>query len=215
MFEPKDLKFDRNGLIPAVVQDYYSGDVLMVAYMNKESLTVTLEEKTTCFWSRSRKELWRKGEISGNRQQVVSVAADCDADTLLIKVIKDGPACHTGRESCFFEEIYADESKSEFSLAGLYDLLKGRKEHPKENSYTSYLFDKGIEKILKKVGEESSEVIIGAMKNNRGETVSEIADLCYHLLVLMVERGISIDHVVKELASRHVVDHKIKQESGK
>lgn len=215
MFEIENLKFDENGLIPAVVQDFYSGGVLMVAYMNKQSLAITLEEKMTCFWSRSRRELWRKGETSGNRQHVVSVAADCDADTLLIKVIKDGPACHTGKESCFFEEIYADETKQDFSLAGLYALLVDRKENPKEKSYTNYLFDKGVEKILKKVGEECSEVIIGAMKNDRDETIYEIADLCYHVMVLMVERGIATDDILKELASRHVVDHKVKQEPKK
>ncbi len=215
MLEIEELKFDQRGLIPAVVQDFYTDKVLMVAYMNKESLAITLDEKMTCFWSRSREELWRKGETSGNRQHVVSIAADCDADTLLIKVIKDGPACHTGSESCFFEDLYEDESQKNFSLSELYDMLVDRKLNPKENSYTNYLFDKGAEKILKKIGEECSEVIIGAMKDSREETVFEIADLCYHIMVLMVERGITNTDIIKELAGRHVIDHKEKQETGK
>ena len=209
------LKFDEKGLIPAVVQDFYTGEVLTVAYMNDESLKITLDEKMTCFYSRSRQELWRKGETSGNRQHVVSITADCDCDALVVKVIKDGPACHTGKESCFFELLYADDNAGEFSIDGLYDLIKGRKETMPEGSYTTYLFAKGLEKILKKVGEESSEVLIGAMKNSKEETIYEISDLAYHVLVLMVEMGISVDDIRKELASRHVIDKKVKQETMK
>ena len=209
------LKFDDKGLIPAVVQDFYTGEVLTVAYMNAESLKITLEEKMTCFYSRSRQELWRKGETSGNRQHIVSITADCDCDALVVKVIKDGPACHTGKISCFFEELYADEDKSEFSMDGLYELILGRKQEMPEGSYTTYLFAKGLEKILKKVGEESSEVLIGAMKNSKEETIYEISDLAYHVLVLMVEMGISVDDIRKELASRHVIDRKVKQETMK
>ncbi|MBQ8165033.1 MAG: bifunctional phosphoribosyl-AMP cyclohydrolase/phosphoribosyl-ATP diphosphatase HisIE [Clostridia bacterium] len=209
------LKFDDKGLIPAVVQDFYTGEVLTVAYMNSESLKITLDEKMTCFFSRSRQELWRKGETSGNRQHVVSITADCDCDALVVKVIKDGPACHTGKNSCFFEALYADEDKSEFSMDGLYELILGRKQEMPEGSYTTYLFAKGIEKILKKVGEESSEVLIGAMKNSKEETIYEISDLAYHVLVLMVEMGISVDDIRKELASRHVIDKKVKQETMK
>ncbi|MGD9560431.1 MAG: bifunctional phosphoribosyl-AMP cyclohydrolase/phosphoribosyl-ATP diphosphatase HisIE [Oscillospiraceae bacterium] len=207
------LKFDKNGLVPAVVQDYYTGQVLTVAYMNRESLEITLREKRTCFFSRSRGELWRKGETSGNVQHVVSIFADCDADALVVQVIKEGPACHTGAESCFFNEIYQDEKRQAFSLYSLYQLIKERKETPQEGSYTSYLFAKGREKILKKVGEESAEVIIGAMKEDDEETVFEIADLCYHVMVLMAECGIEPQVVLDELASRHVVDHKTKQET--
>jgi len=209
------LKFDDKGLIPAVVQDFYTGEVLTVAYMNSESLKITLDEKMTCFYSRSRQELWRKGETSGNRQHVVSITADCDCDALVVKVIKDGPACHTGKNSCFFEALYADEDKSEFSMDGLYELILGRKQEMPEGSYTTYLFAKGLEKILKKVGEESSEVLIGAMKNSKEETIYEISDLAYHVLVLMVEMGISVDDIRKELASRHVIDKKVKQETMK
>ena len=207
------LKFDDSGLIPAVVQDFFTGEVLTVAYMNRESLKITLDEKMTCFWSRSRKKLWRKGETSGNRQHIVSITADCDFDALVVKVIKDGPACHTGAESCFFNLLYSDDERSSFSIDGLYDLLLGRKNAPKEGSYTSYLFNKGRDKILKKVGEESTEVIIGAAKNSKSETIFEIADVTYHILVLMVEMGISLDDIRKELASRHIVDHKVKQET--
>lgn len=207
------LKFDESGLIPAVVQDFFTGEVLTVAYMNRESLKITLDEKMTCFWSRSRKKLWRKGETSGNRQHIVSITADCDFDALVVKVIKDGPACHTGAESCFFNLLYSDDERSSFSIDGLYDLLLGRKNAPKEGSYTSYLFNKGRDKILKKVGEESTEVIIGAAKNSKAETIFEIADVTYHILVLMVEMGISLDDIRKELASRHIVDHKVKQET--
>ena len=203
MFLLDNLKYNKDGLIPAVVQDYLTSQVLMVAYMNNESLKITLEEKMTCFWSRSRNTLWRKGQTSGNRQHVVSVAADCDADTLLIKVLCDGPACHTGKISCFYEDIYGDSQTDLFSLRQLYELVTDRKANPAEKSYTNYLFDSGIEKILKKVGEESSEIIIAAMKRNKSETVYEIADLCYHLLVLMADIGISPDDIIRELAGRH------------
>lgn len=211
--EIEQLKFDEKGLIPAVVQDFYTKEVLTVAYMNRESLAITLQEKRTCFWSRSRGELWRKGETSGNTQRVVSIKADCDADALVVEVIKDGPACHTGAESCFFNSIFEDESVAQFSLEALYALLVGRNEQRPEGSYTTYLFEKGREKILKKVGEECTEVIIGAMKDSREETIYEISDLCYHVLVLMVSCGITIADIRAELASRHVIDHKVKQET--
>ena len=209
----KELKFDDKGLIPAVVQDFFTGEVLTMAYMNAESLKITLEEKMTCFFSRSRQELWRKGETSGNRQHIVSVKTDCDKDALVVKVIKDGPACHTGAESCFFNLLYKDNDKTDFSIDALYDLIKGRKTQMQEGSYTTYLFSKGIDKIMKKVGEECTEVIIGAAKNSKEETIYEISDLAYHILVLMVEMGISVDDIRKELDSRHVIDHKVKQET--
>ena len=207
------LKFDEKGLIPAVVQDFFTGEVLTVAYMNAESLEITLNEKMTCFYSRSRQELWRKGETSGNRQHIVSVKTDCDKDALVVKVIKDGPACHTGAESCFFNLIYKDENKTDFSIDALYELIKGRKTQMQEGSYTTYLFSKGLDKIMKKVGEECTEVIIGAAKHSNEETIYEISDLAYHILVLMVEMGISVDDIRKELDSRHVIDHKVKQET--
>ena len=207
------LRFDDKGLIPAVVQDFYTGEVLTVAYMNEESLNITLNEKMTCFYSRSRQELWRKGETSGNRQHIVSVTTDCDCDAIVVKVIKDGPACHTGNESCFFNLIYKDAEKNDFSIDALYDLIKGRKTQMQEGSYTTYLFSKGLDKIMKKVGEECTEVIIGAAKHSKEETIYEISDLAYHILVLMVEMGISIDDIRKELDSRHVIDHKVKQET--
>ena len=210
-----ELKFDEKGLIPAIVQDYYSKQVLTVAYMNEESLEITKKEGYTCFWSRSRQELWRKGETSGNRQKVVSITADCDADALVIEVIKDGPACHTGAESCFFNEVYTAEDETPFSYEGLYEMIKGRKTDPNEGSYTTYLFDKGMDKILKKVGEECTEVIIAGAKNDKEETVFEIADLAYHVMVMMVQQGIEMKDVTAELAKRHVVDHKVKQERMK
>ena len=205
-----DLKFDANGLIPAIVQDHYTGKVLMLAYMNAESLEITINEGKTCFWSRSRQQLWRKGETSGNFQRVVSIRTDCDKDTLLIDVIKEGPACHTGSETCFFNTVA--EGEDAFSYEGLYEMLVGRKINKKEGSYTTYLFEKGLDKILKKVGEECTEVIIGAKGGDKAETVYEIADLIYHVTVMMIEMGISIDEVTAELAKRHIVDHKVKQE---
>lgn len=210
-----NLKFDERGLIPAIVQDYYSKQVLTVAYMNEQSLAITMEEGYTCFWSRSRQELWRKGETSGNRQKVVTITADCDQDALVVEVIKDGPACHTGAESCFFERVFTAEDETPFSYEGLYNMIKGRKLRPREKSYTSYLFDKGMDKILKKIGEESTEVIIAGAKNDKEETIYEIADLAYHVMVMMVEQGIELKDVTAELAKRHVVDHKVKQERMK
>ena len=206
-----ELKYNKDGLIPAIVQDHYSKKVLMLAYMNAESLAITIKEGKTCFWSRSRQELWRKGATSGNTQQVVSIRTDCDKDTLLIDVIKNGPACHTGSESCFFRDVVEPETE-EFSYEGLYEMLLGRKINKKEGSYTTYLFEKGIDKILKKVGEECTEVIIGAKGGDKAETVYEIADLLYHVTVLMIEMGISLEEVTAELAKRHIVDHKVKQE---
>jgi len=209
------LKFDEKGLIPAVVQDFYTKKVLTVAYMNRESLEITLAEKRTCFFSRSRQELWRKGETSGNTQRVVSVTADCDYDALVVEVIKNGPACHLGTDSCFTNLLFEDGETQKFALESLYDLLVQRNKERPEKSYTTYLFEKGREKILKKVGEECTEVVIGAMKDDKAETIYEISDLCYHILVLMVEMGISVDEIKQELASRHVIDHKIKQETMK
>lgn len=207
------LKFDDKGLIPAVVQDFYSKKVLTVAYMNRESLEITLREKKTCFFSRSRQELWRKGETSGCFQHVVSITADCDMDALVVQVIKDGPACHMGTDSCFTNLLFNDEDVQEFALETLYELLRQRNVQRPEKSYTTYLFEKGREKILKKVGEECTEVVIAAMKDDKQETIFEISDLCYHVLVLMVESGISLDDIKKELSSRHVIDHKVKQET--
>lgn len=207
-----ELKFDAQGLIPAIVVDATSKKVLTLAYMNKESLEISIKEQKTCFWSRSRKELWRKGETSGNFQHIVSITADCDRDALTVLVNKDGPACHTGTDSCFTNEVFISEDNHAFSMEGLYDLLVGRKTEKKEGSYTTYLFEKGIDKILKKVGEESTEVIIAGKADDKAETIYEIADLTYHVMVLMVQMGISVDDILKELASRHVIDHKVKQE---
>ena len=206
------LKFDEKGLIPAIVQDHYTKQVLTLAYMNAETLALTIAEGRTVFWSRSRQEIWRKGKTSGNVQRVVSITADCDADALVVEVVKDGPACHTGAESCFFQPVYVSEELKQFTYEGLYELIKGRKTNPKEGSYTTYLFDKGLEKILKKVGEECTEVIIAGGKRDKEETVFEISDLCYHVMVLMVELGISVEDITRELEKRHVVDHKVKQE---
>lgn len=207
-----ELKFDEKGLIPAVVQDHYTKEVLTLAYMNAESLAITIDERRTCFWSRSRQCLWRKGETSGAVQHVVSVTADCDCDALVVDVVKDGPACHTGAESCFFNELYLSDELKAFSYEGLYRLIQGRQTDPREGSYTSYLFNKGLDKILKKVGEECTEVIIAGRKEDRAETVYEIADLTYHVLVLMVQMGISVEDVTRELEKRHVIDRKVKQE---
>ena len=212
MININDLKFDENGLIPAIVVDAQTKDVLTLAYMNRESLQITLEKGCTCFWSRSRQKLWLKGETSGNYQHVVSITADCDKDALVVKVEKDGPACHTGAESCFFNPVFISEERGEFSLRGLYDLLLDRKAKMPQGSYTTYLFEKGLDKILKKVGEESTEVIIAGKAQDKKETIYEIADLAYHLMVLMTEMGITVDEVQRELASRHVIDHKVKQE---
>ena len=206
-----DLKFDEKGLIPAIVVDDDTGRVLTLAYMNEESLRISMEKGLTCFWSRSRQELWLKGETSGNYQHIVSITADCDGDALEVRVKKDGPACHTGAESCFHNPVFG-EAKEKFQLEGLYDLLLSRKATLPEGSYTTYLFQKGLDKILKKVGEECTEVIIGAKSDDKAETVYEIADLAYHVMVLMIQMGISLEDIHKELASRHVIDKKVKQE---
>lgn len=211
----EELKFDSQGLIPCVVQDFYTNEVLTVAYMNKESLSATLKDRQMTFYSRSRQELWRKGATSGNTQELVELKADCDKDALVAKVIKAGPACHTGAESCFFNEVFKATDKQEFSVQDLYELILGRKLNPQEKSYTSYLFSKGNEKILKKIGEESTEVVIGAMKESKEETTYEIADLIYHLLVLMANNEILPAEVMGELSKRQVVDKKVKQETMK
>lgn len=212
MLDINNLKFDEKGLIPAIVVDTYSKKVLTLAYMNRESLEISMKEGRTCFWSRSRQELWRKGETSGNYQNIVSITSDCDNDALVVMVEKEGPACHTGSDSCFFNEVYRAEDREEFSMEGLYALLEGRKKDMPEGSYTTYLFSKGRDKILKKVGEESTEVIIGGKADDKAETIYEIADLSYHLMVLMVDMGISVKDIQKELASRNIIDHKVKQE---
>ena len=212
MLNIDELKFDEKGLIPAIVVDAVSKKVLTLAYMNRESLQITMEKELTCFWSRSRQELWLKGETSGNYQHVVSITADCDRDALVVMVEKDGPACHLGTDSCFEAPVYQSENRSEFSLQGLMDLLQGRKEQMPAGSYTTYLFEKGLDKILKKVGEECTEVIIAGKAQDKKETIYEIADLAYHVMVLMVQAGISIEDIHRELASRHVIDHKVKQE---
>lgn len=212
MINIDELVFGEKGLIPAVVVDAKTKNVLTVAYMNKESLSISMEKELTCFWSRSRNELWLKGETSGNYQHIVSITADCDRDALVIMVEKDGPACHTGTDSCFNDKLFISESRSEFDYEGLYELIKGRKVDKKEGSYTTYLFEKGLDKILKKVGEESTEVIIAAKAQDKAETIYEISDLIYHLTVLMVEAGISLEDIRSELASRHVIDKKVKQE---
>lgn len=212
MLNIDELKFDEKGLIPAIVVDAKTKKVLTLAYMNKESLEISLEKELTCFWSRSRNELWLKGETSGNYQHIVSITADCDNDALIVLVEPDGPACHTGSYSCFTKPVFQSEERSEFSYEGLMELIRGRKTNPQDGSYTTYLFNKGLDKILKKVGEESTEVIIAAKAEDKKETVYEIADLAYHIMVLMVETGISLDDIRDELASRHVIDQKVKQE---
>ncbi len=207
-----DLKFDDKGLIPAIVTDAVTKEVLTLAYMNKESLKISMERGLTCFYSRSRQELWLKGETSGNYQHIVKITADCDRDALTVLVERDGPACHLGNTSCFIDTIYESDERHEFSLEGLYQLIEGRKTEKKEGSYTTYLFEKGLDKILKKVGEEATEVIIAGKAEDRAETIYEIADLAYHLLVLMIQTGISLEDIHAELASRHVIDKKVKQE---
>ena len=215
MFDISTLKFDSRGLIPAVVTESGTGKVLTVAYMNAESLKVSMEKGLTYFWSRSRGELWLKGETSGNYQHIVSITADCDRDALLVEVVKDGPACHTGSDSCFGENVYTGEQPPTFTFSGLMDMLSDRRNNPKEGSYTSYLFDKGTDKILKKLGEETAEVIIAAKDNDRANTIYELSDLLYHAMVLMVQAGISVDDIRAEMASRHVIDRKVKQEKMK
>ena len=212
MFDIDTLKFDDRGLIPAVVQDARTGRVLTLAYMNRESLGISMEKGLTCFWSRSRNELWLKGETSGNYQHIVSITADCDRDALVVKVIPDGPACHLGTESCFENPVWESEELHDFDLGMLMKLIEGRKTNPQEGSYTTYLFDKGLDKILKKVGEECTEVIIAGKAEDKAETIYEISDLVYHVMVLMIEAGISLEDIRAELASRHVIDKKVKQE---
>ncbi len=212
MIDISSLKFDEKGLIPAVVVDSVTKKVLTVAYMNEESLKISIEKELTCFYSRSRQELWLKGETSGNYQHIVSITTDCDNDALVVVVEPDGPACHKGEFTCFHNPVFQSEERHEFSCEGLLELIKGRKIDKKEGSYTTYLFEKGIDKILKKVGEENTEVIIAAKADDKKETIYEIADLAYHVMVLMVEMGISLEDIHKELASRHVIDHKVKQE---
>ena len=215
MFDISTLKFDSRGLIPAVVTESGTGKVLTMAYMNAESLKVSMEKGLTCFWSRSRGELWLKGETSGNYQHIVSITADCDRDALLVEVVKDGPACHTGSDSCFGENVYTGEQPPAFTFSGLMDMLSDRRNNPKEGSYTSYLFDKGTDKILKKLGEETAEVIIADKDNDRANTIYELSDLLYHAMVLMVQAGIAVDDIRAEMASRHVIDRKVKQEKMK
>ncbi len=212
MLKIDELKFDEKGLIPAIVVDAETKKVLTLAYMNRESLEISMKEGKTCFFSRSRQELWRKGETSGNYQHIVSITADCDNDALVVMVEKDGPACHTGSDSCFTKPVFESEDLHEFSLEGLMTLIEGRKTEKKEGSYTTYLFEKGLDKILKKVGEECTEVIIAAKDNDKKEAIYEIADLTYHVMVMMIEMGISLTDIHRELASRHVIDHKVKQE---
>lgn len=207
------LKFDDKGLIPAIIIDYYTKEVLTLAYMNKESLEISLKEGKTCFYSRSRKELWRKGETSKNYQHIQSIKSDCDNDALIIEVIKDGPACHTGAESCFMNKVYQKENYKDFSIYKLYELIRGRKINMTEGSYTTYLFNSGIDKILKKIGEESSEVIIGAKNGSKEEIIYELSDLLYHSLVLMVEKNITLNDIKDELSKRSIIDKKVKQES--
>lgn len=215
MTEIDQLKFDEKGLIPAVIVEAGTHRLLMVAYMNRESLKISMETGKTCFWSRSRQELWTKGETSGNYQHIVSITADCDLDTLKVVVEKDGPACHTGAETCFFNPVYQSEEKSDFTPDALMELIRGRKTNPQEGSYTTYLFQKGLDKILKKIGEESTEVIIAAKDNDPKETIYEISDLVYHVMVMMIQQGISLEDIRRELASRHVIDHKVKQEKSR
>ena len=212
MINIDELKFDSNGLIPAIVVNSATKKVLTLAYMNRESLEISLKKGLTCFWSRSRQELWLKGETSGNYQHIISITADCDKDALVVMVRPDGPACHLGTESCFENKLWESDEEEEFSLEALMKLIEGRKTDKKEGSYTTYLFEKGLDKILKKVGEESTEVIIAAKAQDKAETIYEISDLVYHVMVLMIEAGISLDDISKELASRHVIDKKVKQE---
>ena len=214
MLDINSLKFDEKGLIPAVVIDNKTKKLLTLAYMSRESLEISMEKGLTCFYSRSRQELWLKGETSGNYQHIVSITADCDGDALEVIVEPDGPACHKGTFSCFNDKVWENPelTESQFSLDALMTLIEGRKTEKKEGSYTTYLFEKGIDKILKKVGEECTEVIIAGKADDKAETVYEISDLVYHVIVLMVQMGISIDDIKRELASRHVIDHKVKQE---
>ena len=212
MINIDELKFDEKGLIPAIIVDSITKKVLTLAYMSKESLAISMEKELTCFYSRSRNELWLKGETSGNYQHIVSITADCDKDALVVVVEPDGPACHLGTTSCFENPVFQSDNRHEFSYQGLMELIEGRKTEKKEGSYTTYLFEKGLDKILKKVGEECTEVIIAAKDDDKAETIYEVADLAYHVMVMMIQMGISLEDIHKELASRHVIDHKVKQE---
>jgi phosphoribosyl-ATP pyrophosphohydrolase/phosphoribosyl-AMP cyclohydrolase len=198
-----EVKFDEKGLVVAVAQDYMSNEVLMVAYMNKESLEITLNEKRACYFSRSRQSLWRKGETSGHVQNLKGLYYDCDADAILMKVEQVGNACHTGAYSCFFNKVFEDNVTDQAILSRLYNQIIDRRDNPKEGSYTNYLFDKGLDKILKKVGEETSEVIIGAKNKSKDELVYEMCDLIYHSMVLMVSEGVTMDDLKAELTKRH------------
>lgn len=215
MINLDELKFDDRGLIPAVVTDYYTKKVLTVAYMNRESLEISIKEGKTCFYSRSRQKLWHKGETSGNFQHIVYIKTDCDRDALTVEVVKDGPACHLGTDSCFNDYVYASESLPQFSVDGLYSLLEGRKKDKPQGSYTTYLFEQGIDKILKKVGEECTEVVVAGKGGDKAETTFEIADLMYHVMVLMVQMGIEPKDIIDEMAKRHIIDHKVKQQKMK
>ena len=218
-----DFKYNEQRLMPAIVQDYQTKDVLMVAYVNQKSLDLSLEKGETVFYSRSRQKLWHKGETSGNIQQIKEIYYDCDQDTILFMVDPAGPACHTGENSCFYRKIAEDtdakaarmmemqqqaenieaEFETEKVVDYLYDLILSRKDEMPDDSYTTYLFEEGIDKILKKVGEESAEVIIASKNEPDQELVYEAADLVYHMLVLMVERGITLDQIREELKNRH------------
>jgi phosphoribosyl-ATP pyrophosphohydrolase/phosphoribosyl-AMP cyclohydrolase len=195
-----DVKFDDHGLVPAIVQNAATREVLTLAYMNRESLAKTIETQQTWFWSRSRGELWHKGETSGNTQQVLSLTLDCDADAIVVLVDPSGPACHTGATSCFDTGSNATGIGS--LLDQLHQLIETRERERPANSYTTYLFDEGLDKILKKVGEESAETIIAAKNEDAGRLASEVSDLVYHLLVLLVARGVGLEEIARELGQR-------------
>jgi len=199
-----ELKYDQNGLIPAIAQDIISGRVLMLAYMNEESLKLTMETGYTHYFSRSRNQLWKKGETSGHLQAVKTIRYDCDADTLLLEVEQTGNACHTGEYSCFFNNLYeaADIPTGVDMLHELYEVIQDRKVNPKEGSYTNFLYNKGIDKIVKKVGEEACEVVIAAKNGSKEEICYETADLIYHLFVLLAQQNIPLEDIYKELKSR-------------
>lgn len=198
------LKFDENGLIPAIIQDAQTKEVLTLAYMNEASLKKTMETKETWFFSRKRQELWNKGETSGNKQIVKHISFDCDSDALLVQVEPLGPACHTGEDTCFHNILYQDGEMESDVIPMLTNKIKDRRNNPEEGSYTTYLFNKGLDKILKKVGEETSEVIIGAKNNDKQELIWEIADLTYHKLVLMELLDVSVSDIKSELHKRHI-----------
>jgi len=197
-----NIKFDSSGLVPVITQDFFTKEVLILSYMNEEALNKTLEEKQLYYYSRSRKELWKKGETSGHTQELTSLKFDCDSDALLAIVKQKGPACHTGQTSCFHNTLIGENVDSNM-LNKLYSLIENRKKDPIEGSYTNYLLDKGREKILKKVGEESSEIIIASMSENKPELIYEIADFVYHAMVLMVNDNITLSEVLSELESRY------------